>query len=95
LRVRWLRRALRDLLDAHQYVELDNRSTARRLVDQIEAGVLRLPEFPLMGRAGRVAGTRELVIAGTPYLVVYRIGVNRVEILTVIHGARRWPPRTR
>jgi plasmid stabilization system protein ParE len=44
-----------------------------------------------MGRSGRVAGTRELVIAGTPYLVAYRVEAKAVVILAVIHGAQRWP----
>jgi toxin ParE1/3/4 len=44
-----------------------------------------------MGRPGRVQGTRERVITGTPYLVVYRVR-HEVEILRVLHGAMRWPP---
>ena len=46
-----------------------------------------------MGRAGRVRGTRELAIDGTPYIVAYRIKGNVVEVLRVIHGAQRWPRR--
>jgi toxin ParE1/3/4 len=40
-----------------------------------------------------MAGTRELVIAGTPFIVVYRVFGNSLRILSVIHGARRWPER--
>ena len=46
-----------------------------------------------MGREGRVPGTRELIIPGTPLIVPYRLHDQdgRVEILTVLHAARRWP----
>jgi toxin ParE1/3/4 len=44
-----------------------------------------------MGRPGRVPGTRELVVAGTPYIVAYRVTASRVDVLAIIHAARRWP----
>jgi toxin ParE1/3/4 len=44
----------------------------------------------MIGRQGRVGGTRELVVQGTPYIVVYRVH-DDVEILAVVHGARKWP----
>ena len=46
-----------------------------------------------MGRQGRIDGTRELVIHGLPYIIPYRMRHGRVEILAVIHAARRWPTR--
>lgn len=60
--------------------------------DAIEAAVTRLAEYPKIGRIGRVAGTRELVVTGTPYIVVYRIEPTAAVILRVLHGAQRWPP---
>ena len=90
---RWLRRALLDLDDAYSYVAVDNPAAARRLVEQIEEGVSQLARHPNLGRAGRVPGTWELVIAGTPFLVFYRVEADRTVILTVLHGARRWPRR--
>jgi len=89
--VRWLRRALRDLENAHAYVAADNPAAARRLIDQIEEGAELLSGHPRLGRAGRVRGTRELVIAGTPFIVVYRTDGNQAVVLAVLHGARRWP----
>jgi addiction module RelE/StbE family toxin len=91
--IHWLCRALLDLNDAYVYVARDKPSAARRLVEQIEDGVAQLAVHPLLGRIGRVPGTRELVIAGTPFLVVYRAESRRVVVLTVLHGARQWPPR--
>jgi toxin ParE1/3/4 len=44
-----------------------------------------------MGPPGRVAGTRELIVAGTPYIVAYRVAASQVDALAVIHASRRWP----
>jgi toxin ParE1/3/4 len=48
---------------------------------------------PALGRAGRVAGTRELVVAEAPYIIPYRVRGDAVEILRVFHAARKWPER--
>ncbi len=50
-----------------------------------------LAKYPEIGRPGRVRGTRELVVAGTPYIAAYRIMGEVVTVLRVLHGARRWP----
>jgi plasmid stabilization system protein ParE len=50
-----------------------------------------LRRFPAMGHDGRVIGTRELVVAGTPYIAVYRKGRTSVRVLRVLHGAQQWP----
>ena len=89
--IRWLRRALLDLDDAYAYVAHDKPSAAKRLIEQIEDGVAQLSVHPMLGRVGRVPETRELIIAGTPFLVVYQVEARRVIVLTVLHGARRWP----
>jgi toxin ParE1/3/4 len=52
-----------------------------------------LSDQPDAGRAGRVHGTRELVIADTPFILPYRVVENTVQILRVLHGARKWPKR--
>ena len=50
-----------------------------------------VPDNPHMRRPGRVPGTRELVIASTPFIVPYRLRGDTIQILRVYHGARRWP----
>jgi toxin ParE1/3/4 len=47
--------------------------------------------FPDRGRAGRISGTRELVIPATPFVVAYRVGNGHVDVLAIMHGARLWP----
>ena len=69
----------------------DNPPAARQMVRRIREAVRRLAATPGLGRAGRVPGTRELVVSGTPYLVPYRVGEGAVEIITVLHGAQEWP----
>lgn len=53
--------------------------------------VASLRDHPLQGRQGRVVGTREQVLSGTAYLMVYRIGADAIEVLRVLHGAQQWP----
>jgi toxin ParE1/3/4 len=57
------------------------------------SAVERLEQFPNMGRAGRVAGSRGLVVTGTPFVVAYRLKAESVQILAVLHAARKWPRR--
>jgi toxin ParE1/3/4 len=49
----------------------------------------RLTAHPHVGRPGRVAGTRELIVR--PYITAYRVGEEEIEILRVLHHARDWP----
>ncbi|UJW76777.1 type II toxin-antitoxin system RelE/ParE family toxin [Rhizobium sp. SL42] len=50
-----------------------------------------LAYHPNVGRSGRVEGTRELIVSGTPYIVIYSVANSRVEIITILHAAQRWP----
>ena len=93
MRVRWLKAALANLDDLGEYIAEDNPAAAGRMVLRILAEAELLKDNPAMGRAGRVAGTRELVVAGAPYILPYRVRGNVVEILRVLHGARRWPEK--
>jgi toxin ParE1/3/4 len=93
VRVRWLRRALRNLDEEAEYIARDNPQAAARIVERIATNIDRLGNHPASGRIGRVPGTRELVITGTPYIVPYRVRTNAVEILRVFHAARKWPEK--
>lgn len=91
VKVRWTRITLGDLESAYEYVKAERPSAAHALIDRIEEAVSSLRQYPDLGRKGRVEGTRELVIAHTPFVIPYRVAEGIVEILAVIHGARRWP----
>ncbi|HBL15236.1 MAG: hypothetical protein A2X36_03175 [Elusimicrobia bacterium GWA2_69_24] len=87
----WTRLALADLDNAYRYIAEENPSAALRVIARIEKAVAALRRHPELGRPGRVGGTRELIIPGTPFIAAYRIKDKRLEVLAVIHGARRWP----
>lgn len=73
------------------HLEADNPNAAAIVDSRIVAATERLIDFPNSGRQGRVAGTRELVVRGAPYILPYRIDGDAVRILRVIHAARLWP----
>ena len=97
MRVRWTDPAQTDLLEILGYIAHDNPAAARRVGQRLLSAVRALAEQPRRGRPGRVAGTRELVIPGLPYIAIYRVHepsrslTGEVEVLRVVHGARRWP----
>jgi addiction module RelE/StbE family toxin len=91
MKVTWTAPALRELEAIGDYIARDNQRAAARTVTRIFDIVARLGEQPGIGRPGRIAGTRELVVTGTPFIVPYRVRESEIEILTVFHGARRWP----
>ena len=90
----WSPEAIEDLASLRAYLAEDDPSAARRAVLHIVQNVERLlPDNPQIGRAGRVPGTRELIIPRTPYIVPYRFQRPTIQILRVYQGARRWPDR--
>lgn len=88
MKVLWTTTALRHLREAREYVAIDNPSAAARQIGIIEASINHLSAFPMIGRIGRRTGTRELPIPSTPYIVVYRVREENVQVLAVLHGAR-------
>lgn len=91
MRVRWLRTALENLADEAEYIALDSPAAAANVVSAISEAVDSVTKYPAIGRPGRVTGTRELVVSGTPYIVPYRVRAGSVEIFRIFHGARKWP----
>lgn len=91
--IKWHRKARQDLRHLRAYIAEDNPEAAAQVAAQILQAVERLPANPGIGRPGRVMDTRELVIAGTPYLVPYRVMGDLIVILRVLHGAQQWPDR--
>lgn len=91
MKLRWTRPALQDLGHLHDYIAEGDVETAAKMLTRIREAGERLRQFPHMGKAGRVSETRELILAQTPYILVYRVLGEEVQILAVIHTARRWP----
>jgi addiction module RelE/StbE family toxin len=91
MRIKWLRLALSDINEIAEFIALDNISAANKVIDHIYRNIKHLKDHPNMGRTGRITGTRELYIPGTPFIVPYRVIDNGIEILRVLHTSRKWP----
>lgn len=90
MRLRYTATARRHLQSIFDFIVERNPAAARRVIAEIRAAAKRLCEFPHRGRTGQHAGTRELVVLGTPYLVIYELWPENDEIvvLAVMHGAQ-------
>jgi toxin ParE1/3/4 len=91
--VAWSPRALNDLQDIRGHIAKDDPRAAAVIAGRIESAINTLADFPYRGRPGRLRGTRELVVSRTRYFVLYRVREDVTDIVRVVHGAQRWPPR--
>lgn len=91
MRIEWLPEAGRNLTAQLEWIAEQNAWAAIDMGEAVLAAVSRLADHSAMARRGRVAGTRELSVVGTPYIVVYRIEAAAVVVLRVLHAAQRWP----
>lgn len=80
-----------DLQEIDNYIRQDNPAAAVRTVLRVLEAIEYLATYPTMGRAGRVPKTRELIVSGTPFIVVYQIRQQIIFVLRVLHAARKWP----
>lgn len=86
----WRAAAREDLTEIIRYIAGRNPAAARRMRRLIEDAVRPLAEHPFLFRAGRVAGTRELV-AHPNYIVVYRVTDDAIEIVSILHARQQYP----
>ena len=93
MRLRWTPIAAGHLESVHEYIARDNPSAADATIERVLSAAEVLEQHPHLGRKGRVSRTRELVVTGTPLLMAYRVKADQIEILSILHGARRWPER--
>jgi len=91
MRLEWTHKAMGDLREAGEYIALDNTEAAHRMATRIIEAVEYLIDQPNIGRPGRLSGSRELIVSGTPFIVVYWVLGAAVQILRVLHHARKWP----
>ena len=81
----------RALAHLREYIARDNPNAGNRIASALLEAVERLAKLPNLGRPGRVAGTRELVVSGTPFIIPYRLRGDRLEIVAVFHARQKWP----
>lgn len=91
MRVVWTPEAQQDRIDVWDYIAADDPLAAARMDEIFSDAAARLAEHPMLGRSGKIPGTREL-IPHESYRLVYEIDGETVWILTLVHTARRWPP---
>jgi plasmid stabilization system protein ParE len=91
VKLRWTRLARTDIDAAYDYVAADDAKAADQFLERTEQAASILLRHPMAGRRGRIPGTRELVVPGTPWVMPYRVRRGFVDILAVIHGAKKWP----
>lgn len=92
MRVFWVSAAEQDRADILDYISQDNPLAAIRMDELFAEAAARLADHPLLGKAGQIAGTRELV-PHESYRLVYQLQEEAVWILALVHTARMWPPR--
>ena len=90
MKVKWTEAALQQLHEAYDYIQIDKPSAAARMADLIEGATDRLRLFPQIGRPSKRPKTHELAVPGTPFLLVYRVKTDGLEILAFYHGAQNW-----
>lgn len=89
MRIRWLRRALRDMDEIATHIARDDPETAKEVFRAIRSKTLALKDAPAMGRPGRLPGTRELVLPSLPFILPYKVENQEIRILRVLHTRRR------
>jgi toxin ParE1/3/4 len=87
----WLLAAVQDAIHIRTYIAEEDRQAASKIANRFDQAISKLATMPGLGRQCRIFGTRELVISGTSYIVVYRVRDNRIEILRVLHGRQPFP----
>ena len=87
----WSPRAIHHLARLRSHIARENPQAARRVAETLVHAVERLAKMPNLGRPGRIAGTRELVVPGTPYIIPYRPRGDRLEVIAVFHARQQWP----
>lgn len=92
MEIRWSIPAAEDLEDICTWIERDNRDAAQRVVAVIYDGISQLKNSAGLGRvSARMIGWRELVFPPLPYIAVYRVRQDVIEIARIYHGAQNWP----
>jgi plasmid stabilization system protein ParE len=84
--------AIQDIRQAYDFIAIDSQQSAKAVIERIESGINTLCAHPHIGRQGRLNGTREFVIARTPFIVVYRPHEQLLWILSILHTSKKYPP---
>jgi toxin ParE1/3/4 len=91
MKIRWSPAAVEDLERIFKRIERNNPTAAREVIKTLYDGCTALKTFPNRGRTGRIQGRRELVFPPVPYIIVYQVKADSLEISRIYHAAQDWP----
>jgi len=94
VQLQWTEPATQDLDKIEAYISTENSPIVAIdiVLKVIETVEIVLPAHPRAGRIGRVTETREFVVDGVPFIVIYReVGSDQLQVLRVLHDAQQWP----
>lgn len=91
MKIKLTKLAQDDLQSTKEYISLDKPSAAGAVVQRVMEAIENIALFPSIGRLGRVPHTKELVVSGTPLIIVYQVRLDTLFVVRIIHAARKWP----
>ena len=91
MQVRWSPEAVEDLERIGRLIRRDKPMAAKNTVLTLYRGIADLGTFPNRGRSGRIEGTRELIFPSLPFIAVYRLHKEAVEVVRIYYAAQDWP----
>lgn len=90
MQIRWEEDAISDLINLKNHIQKDNPTAAEKIAHKILNSINSLIDYPLLGKAGRIHKTRELIIPASKYTVIYKPEAESITILRVFHQSQRW-----
>jgi toxin ParE1/3/4 len=91
MQIVWTTSARQDINGIWDFLAQQEPDAAELVESKILKAVEGLVQFPGRGKPGRVRGSRELVVKGLPYVVVYLVVESEIVILRVLHAKQKWP----
>lgn len=91
MKLKWTQTALSDLKHIYTYIAEENIIAAKNTISKIQKGVQQIQKYPQVGKKGRVQETKEFIIPNSFYIIIYREKNSTIEILSILHTARKWP----
>lgn len=91
MRIKMTKSANIDLSESDDFIRENNPLAADRMASRIDDAISHLAIYPAIGRIGRVSKTREFVVSGTPFVIIYQVRTSIIVVYRVLHTAQKWP----
>lgn len=90
MQIKWEEDAISDLINLRNHIQQENPTAAEKIAHKILNSIDTLIEHPLLGKAGRIHKTRELIITASKYAIIYKAEAENITILRVFHQSQLW-----